>query len=432
MNAVLLKLSFALRLHRAGHLAEAVQIYRDALDIDPDHAETNHLLGLAVLQSGQAGEAFEHLSRAAAAAPTNIDCRVRLGIACDALGKAADAERQYGEALALDPAHAEAHNNLGILLARRGALDEAKAALRRAIEIKPDYAAAHYNMAIVLRDQRRTDAAYLAFSRAVEIKPDFVDAWRDLANMLVTAGKSEAAIECYGRVRDMEPSHPSANHMLAALTGQTTESAPQAYVKELFDHYASTFDSHLVKTLAYRTPDMLREEVDGLVTGGARFDDVIDLGCGTGLCGRAFREMSGRIHGIDLSPKMIAEARGKDLYDSLEVGDILECLREKAQTYDLFLSADVFIYVGGLDDIFGAVRARARPEALFAFSVEASDGDGFELLRTGRYAHSRNYIEGLAATHDFTIGQRREIVVRQDHGHPIDGFIYVLKAGKSN
>ncbi len=98
----------------------------------------------------------------------------------------------------------------------------------------------------------------------------------------------------------------------------------------------------------------------------------------------------------------------------------------------MFLSADVFIYVGVLEVIFSAVRARARPEALFAFSVEASDGDRFELLRTGRYAHSRNYVESLATKHDFTIGQQREIVVRQDRGHPIDGFIYVLKAGKSN
>jgi predicted TPR repeat methyltransferase len=287
-------------------------------------------------------------------------------------------------------------------------------------------------MAIVLLDQCRSTEAHSALSRAVEINPDFVEAWRDLANLLASAGKTEEAIECYGRVRDIEPAHPDANHMLAALTGETTKCPPEGYVKNLFDSYASTYETQMLETLAYRVPRLLHEELDRFDADRTRFDNVIDLGCGTGLCGDVFGEISGRILGIDLSSKMIAEGSRKNIYDSLELGDMTECLREKSQTYDLFLSADVFIYVGGLEDIFSAVRARARPEALFAFSVEALDGDGFELLRTGRYAHSRNYIEGLAATHDFTIGQQREIVGRQDHGHPIDGFIYVLKAGKSN
>ena len=47
------------------------------------------------------------------------------------------------------------------------------------------------------------------------------------------------------------------------------------------------------------------------------FGAMLDLGCGTGLGGAAFRPFVDRLVGVDLSPAMIAQAAAKGLYDRL-------------------------------------------------------------------------------------------------------------------
>ena len=147
----------------------------------------------------------------------------------------------------------------------------------------------------------------------------------------------------------------------------------------------------------------------------------------TGLGAEAFRDIARHLHGVDLAPKMGAEARRKEIYEHLEVGEALACLTESPGGYDLVLSADVFIYIGDLDPIFATVRDKAVPAALFAFSVEVTEGNGFALLDCGRYAHSSRYIEGLAANHGFSIERRRHVPIREERGRPVAGYLFVLK-----
>ena len=45
--------------------------------------------------------------------------------------------------------------------------------------------------------------------------------------------------------------------------------------------------------------------------GSMRFGAMLDLGCGTGLAGAAFRPQVDRLTGVDLSPAMIAQARAR-------------------------------------------------------------------------------------------------------------------------
>ena len=47
-------LTHALQLHRAGHLSQAEQLYRQVLQADPVNADALHLLGLVAHQVGPA------------------------------------------------------------------------------------------------------------------------------------------------------------------------------------------------------------------------------------------------------------------------------------------------------------------------------------------------------------------------------------------
>ncbi len=108
--------------------------------------------------------------------------------------------------------------------------------------------------------------------------------------------------------------------------------ALHSYVRTLFDQYAPRFDRAL-EDLGYRAPALLREAV---AAARPRFGAMFDLGCGTGLAGVAFRPHVDRLVGVDLSSKMVEEARRKGVYDALEVGDIAHfsasSMRARART----------------------------------------------------------------------------------------------------
>src|SRR5439155_24800722 len=102
---------------------------------------------------------------------------------------------------------------------------------------------------------------------------------------------------------------------------------PPRYLVELFDGYADRFDEHLVEKLHYRGPELLRAAVSRATP---RTDlAVIDLGCGSGLCGALLRPVASTLVGVDLSPRMIEKARQRGVYDELLREDVVEALRRR-------------------------------------------------------------------------------------------------------
>ena len=69
----------------------------------------------------------------------------------------------------------------------------------------------------------------------------------------------------------------------------------------------------MVDTLDYRGPERIAELVSA-VMGDRRGLDILELGCGTGLCGIHLRPRAARLVGIDLSPEMVGlRARARAL-----------------------------------------------------------------------------------------------------------------------
>ena len=215
--------------------------------------------------------------------------------------------------------------------------------------------------------------------------------------------------------------------MLAALSGKTPDSAPQQFVTNLFDQYSSRFESDLINRLAYRVPTRLRELVSEHIQTTTRFARVIDLGCGTGLSGQAFHDIANYLAGIDISQKMLEQARGKEIYDELFWGDLCEQLQQLPGFYDMFIATDVMIYIGNLEPLFSIVSSKARPGAYFVFSIESLQDQDFTLQPTGRYAHASAYISRLAAASDFNGVAREKTGIRKENEAWIPGAIYMLQ-----
>ena len=138
--------------------------------------------------------------------------------------------------------------------------------------------------------------------------------------------------------------------------------------------------------------------------------------------------LSRRLKGVDLSPRMLRRARALGLYDELEELDLIACLeRSSAATFDLVTAADVFVYLGALERVFAQVARVMRPAGRFAFSVERGQAaSGFELAPSGRYRHSRAYVEALARENGLRVVEARDAVLRREANREIEGVVFVL------
>ena len=320
---------------------------------------------------------------------------------------------------------------LGLIAHDMGKNDIVVDLISRAVDIDPDYVDAYNSLGNVLRIAGRLDESVASFQKALVLDPDFAEAHYNLGNALRELGKLDEALASYRRALDIDPGLQEVRHYISSIIEETTDIAPEEYVRELFNEYAERFDDHLTNTLEYKIPALMRQAVDALPDGPETFPRVLDLGCGTGLVAENFQDMAGEIDGVDLSPKMLEQAEAKGVYANLYLADLLEFLEGpnvRSAGYDLILSADTFVYIGKLDGIFAAARRALTDSGLFVFSVEHLEDGDFKLLPSSRYSQSDAYIEKLAAESGFAVVSRDPVVVRIEKESPIPGRIFVLRA----
>jgi len=296
---------------------------------------------------------------------------------------------------------------------------------KQAIKIKPDYANAYNNMGAALKEKGDVDAAIESYKKALKIKPDDADVYKNMGTVLKEKGDVDAAIESYKKALKIKPDHAAVKHLLASTIGETTKSAPREYVEKLFDAYAPNFEKSLAEKLEYQTPKIIAEMIIKRHPSKA-LGSILDLGCGTGLAGLELKQFCEKLDGIDLSNSMLEQARTKDVYDKLIHGDIAKYLAEADLDFDYFISTDVFVYVGELSDVFRLIKSRNSKIGKLVFSTEHREGEGFSLEKSGRYSHSKNYIEGLCIKYGYHLSHFEKAKLRKEKGEFLTGGLYLL------
>jgi predicted TPR repeat methyltransferase len=272
--------------------------------------------------------------------------------------------------------------------------------------------------------------------QVLETAPAFAGAWFALGAIREAEGDRERAVAAFLAARDAEPQdYHGARLRLARLgVGEATSAMMQGHVRRLFDQHAPRFEQSLLQHLDYRGPQLLLEAVTAVTRSAGqrpRFAAMLDLGCGTGLAGAAFRRQVDRLTGIDLSAAMIDEARRKALYDRLEIGELVEFLATEAAAqarYDLVVAADVLVYTADLAVAAAAVRGVLAPGGLFGFTVETHAGDGVLLRESLRYAHGAAHIRAAMAGAGLSLAHLAEVSTRTERGEPVPGLLGVAAA----
>ncbi|MFL5146730.1 MAG: methyltransferase domain-containing protein [Microvirga sp.] len=303
------------------------------------------------------------------------------------------------------------------------------ALLRSSGDLLADRRFGHAEAAFAAGDHQA--AADLA-AQVLELVPRFAPAHALLGRARLAMGERDAAIAALRLAVAIEPEDALGVGLDLARLGALApeEAISQGYVRALFDDYAPRFDKHLIRNLAYRGPELIAAALRracALRGRPFRFRRGLDLGCGTGLAARALEGRAAMVEGVDLSPRMLAKARKTHLYDRLHEGDLVGFLAGCGEaSADLLVAVDVFVYMASLAPAFRAARRVLARDGLFAFSVQAHDGDGFALGEDGRHAHGEAYLRRLAAECGFTVAFLEEASTRQERGEDVPGLVTVL------
>jgi predicted TPR repeat methyltransferase len=451
-----------------GRLDDAIGLLRAGARQDPRSPEAHNNLGNVLAMMRRHDQAAAGFRTAIALRPDFAEAHNNLASAMAAQGKTDEAARHYRQAIALRPTYGDAHLNLGRILSESGELDAAEVHYRHALALGSRPAETHCRLGDLARMQRKFEAAGNSYQQAIAHAPNLAQAWLGLGHVHYQAGRYEGALAAFARA----PEHAEAwlgrgralrrlkrpaeaifayrqalakgadadvvGYYLAALGAESAPPAtPSRLVRAIFDRYSERYDQHVVERLKYRTPDLLYGAVVHALSARCGQSDlpadlrIVDLGCGTGLVGALFRPLAGHLLGIDISARMLEQARRRQIYDDLAASELIDFLRTQTARFDLALAADVLVYLGDLAELLAEVRRALRSGGYFGFSVEAAESqnfrDDFVLRPNLRYAHSAAYLQRVAEEHGLVMAALETKTLRREDDSDVIGHLAILR-----
>lgn len=443
---------------------KAISHYQTAILLKPDYADAYYNLGIIFAKVNRRDEAIEHLQKAVALLPAFHEAHNQLGQLLQEKGQLEEALKHYHLKLEYDSYHVRTLVNIGAVLVKQGDLLQGIQYFQKALEINPNFAEAHYNLGSTFLSLQKTDEslthflqaaqekpeantyfnigvlymykdkyndAIESFTQALSIEPNHLESHLNLGALYLKLAYYPKAIEHYQLAQTIQPENKEILYILSAITEQqdVPRTAPPEFITHLFDHYATHFEKHLTQFLNYQAHHLLYKYVREELAENLDYLFILELGCGTGLCGALFKPHAKKLIGIDLSDKMLKIAAEKNIYDELIHEDLLSALGEQTNV-DLIIAADVFGYSGDLHPTFSAVHRALKNKGIFAFTLEATptQEQDYVLQKSTRFAHSENYIERLCVQYHFNIRKHTNVELRTERQVPVKGYVYILEA----
>lgn len=186
-------LALARKQQRAGDVEAAIKTYYAVLQINADHPDALHGLGLALRIQKDLDGALPLIQQAIILAPERADYYNDLGMLFQDRGELEKAISFHKRALKINADFVPAYINLGVAYKRINKFDDAIDAYRKAIALQPDSPAAHNNLGNLLRIQGDLSGARKELNRAIKLRPDYQDAIENMAEIKKESAKKKPA-----------------------------------------------------------------------------------------------------------------------------------------------------------------------------------------------------------------------------------------------
>lgn len=429
------QLSEAVALLRNEEIEPAEAALTAILEQAPAQPDALHFLGVLRYAQARFDEAVALIRKALEITPNNAGAWNNLGNVLLGAERFDDAAQAYEQSVAAAKGTAEsadALTNLATLYRKKGRPQDAESACRRALEVLPESAGAWYGLSEALMAQDRVREALLANSRAIALMPEHSVARDQVIRALILLGDRARAAQLYREWLADEPDNPLAQHHYAACVGETAPArASDAYVEQVFDGFAASFDAKLEK-LYYRAPEIVTRALGAAVGEPRAALRCADVGCGTGLCGPLVKPWASFLAGCDLSVGMLRRARERKVYDVLHKAELVYYLQTQPGGFDAVISADTLCYFGALDGAMTGAARGLRSGGVLVFTVEAlpvESGAPHALQPNGRYAHSRAHVEAAVLGAGLVLVDLQTDTLRMEAGLPVAGWVVTARNG---
>lgn len=213
-------------LAKQGDLAQAVGYFERALKIKPKSFYANHLYGIALDYHGQTDKAIGHLRTARQSNPREPGIHRSLGRALGRQGEYEEARVCFAEALRLDALNPQTHRDLGNLLLVQGKLVGSAEHFRQALKLNPDQVEARRSLASILVQQGEVSRAIAHLEVVLRLCPNDAGTHNALGALLAREGSAPDAIPHFQRALELEPGLAAAHCNLGwalAEEGKTDE-----------------------------------------------------------------------------------------------------------------------------------------------------------------------------------------------------------------
>jgi Flp pilus assembly protein TadD len=193
---------------------QAMWAFRNALQLDPDHARSLERIGFFLTAKDRAADARPYLDRLLGLEPDNWRAHNALGVLADLEGRHVEAAGHFAAAIERNPESPMLWNNLGYSYYLAGDDAAAHRAIASALQMQPNHTAARHNLALLLARQRRYDEA-LAMMKPSRGESQ---AYADVGYLAYKLGDYRKAEELLGEaIRSSSTYNRQAHQSLAAV-----------------------------------------------------------------------------------------------------------------------------------------------------------------------------------------------------------------------
>ncbi len=282
----------------------------------------------------------------------------------------------------------------------------------------------NYRLACQMVRQGRIEEGMRRFKITLWLSPNHVPSLYNLGCLYQHVGNKKQALECFVKVLRLQPTNEEALYMVSGIKPELIKPEmrprrmPPLMAIEYFDTQATIYDQHQ-QAQQYRMPVMVHQFLHTELDSDMQRHDMLDLGCGTGLCGIQFRGEFSNIIGVDISNAMLDEAyrrlddRGVKIYTRLMHQEARLAMREmKAESIDVILAISLFRYVGDLQGMFELMHQVLRVGGYVACSFDpyGQRGQYGLMQQTGYFGHDVNYVLQHAQNAGFSVVRTGEVM----------------------
>jgi tetratricopeptide (TPR) repeat protein len=207
---------------------KAEEMFRQAIDEEPENWEAHLYLALALAQQEKFAEAEKSFTYAREIAPAEkkelvygnqhsfFVANYNKGITANSTKNYDEAIEYFKKAVAVEPTYAKGHVNLGVAYSMFGEEDMALGAFEEAVRVDPESIEGWENLGITYQTMREYTKAREAFAKVVELDPEDVNGKFALADMYFNEGNYQKALEFYSQAAETRGDDPALQYQIGA------------------------------------------------------------------------------------------------------------------------------------------------------------------------------------------------------------------------